>query len=61
MKAYCIRCKNKVEMRNRKRWAMKNGRLAYSGRCAICGAKLHSFAKSDSGELTWPRARADSG
>lgn len=55
MKAYCIRCKNKVEMKNRKRWAMKNGRLAYSGRCAICGAKLHSFAKSDSGERTWPK------
>jgi len=40
MKAYCVRCKRSVEMKNPTKVVMKNKRKATKGVCPICGAKV---------------------
>lgn len=38
--AYCFKCKGKVEIKNPKKFTMKNGRSATSGTCPKCGTKV---------------------
>jgi RNase P subunit RPR2 len=40
MQAYCVKCKSKKEMENEKEVTFKNGRLAISGTCPVCGTKM---------------------
>jgi len=42
-KAYCVKCRNKVEMSNPKQITTKNGRKARSGQCSVCGTKMMTF------------------
>lgn len=39
--AYCVKCKQKREMKNARAVTMKNGRRATRGTCAICGTTLN--------------------
>jgi hypothetical protein len=39
--AYCVKCKDKREMKNPQEVTMKNGRPARQGTCAVCGTKLN--------------------
>lgn len=39
--AYCVKCKQKREMRNAREVTMKNGRRAMRGTCAVCGTTLN--------------------
>ena len=40
MKAYCVKCKKVVEIKNPKSIKMKNGRKATKGTCPISGTKV---------------------
>lgn len=37
---YCVKCKNKREMKGEKQIIMKNGRPATTGTCTVCGTKM---------------------
>lgn len=40
MKAYCIKCKKMVEMKNPKEVKMKSGNKGLQGICPTCGIKI---------------------
>lgn len=40
MEAYCVKCREKREMKDAKEVEMKNGRPAMEGVCPVCGTKL---------------------
>jgi NAD-dependent SIR2 family protein deacetylase len=40
MEAYCVKCKQKREMKDAKEVTMKNGKKAMTGVCAACGTKM---------------------
>ncbi len=40
MEAYCMKCKQKREMKDAKEVTMKNGKKALSGVCSVCGTKM---------------------
>ena len=41
MKAYCVKCKRSVEIKNPGKIKMKNGRKATKGTCPRCGTKVY--------------------
>ncbi|KKN21389.1 hypothetical protein LCGC14_0925740 [marine sediment metagenome] len=41
MKAYCVKCKRKVEIKNPKKVTMKNKRKATKGKCPKCGSGVY--------------------
>jgi hypothetical protein len=45
MKAYCMKCRAKKEMKNVKAVTMKNGRAASQGICTTCGTKMFQIGK----------------
>lgn len=40
MEAYCMKCKEKREMKNPQEVTMKNGKEALSGTCSVCNTKM---------------------
>jgi hypothetical protein len=44
--AYCVKCKEKREIKNPAQITMKNGRPAVQGECPICGTKLFKIGAS---------------
>jgi hypothetical protein len=40
VEAYCVKCKEKREMKDPEAITMKNGRPAMQGSCPVCGTKL---------------------
>lgn len=40
MQAYCVKCREKRDMKNAKTIVMKNSRPAVQGECAVCGTKV---------------------
>ena len=38
--AYCVKCREKREMKDAEEVTMKNGRPAMQGVCPVCGTKL---------------------
>lgn len=46
MEAYCLKCRNRREMRNPQRITMKNGKPATQGTCPVCGTKMFRIGKS---------------
>lgn len=40
MEAYCVKCKQKREMRDEREVTMKNGKRAMTGFCSICHTKM---------------------
>jgi len=41
VEAYCVKCKQKREMKNPKQVTMKNGRKAWKGTCPVCGSGMY--------------------
>ncbi|MBV9228272.1 MAG: hypothetical protein JOZ18_03075 [Chloroflexi bacterium] len=39
--AYCVKCKEKREMKNAHQITMKNGKPALQGQCTVCGTTLN--------------------
>jgi len=46
MEAYCVKCKEKKEMKDAKAITMKNGRPASQGVCPSCGTKMFRIGKA---------------
>lgn len=42
-KGYCVKCKDKREMKDDKKVTMKNGRSALKGKCSICGTGMYKI------------------
>lgn len=40
VEAYCMKCKEKREMKDAEKVTMKNGRPATKGTCPVCGTKM---------------------
>ncbi len=45
MQAYCVKCREKREMKNPKSITMKNGKPATQGVCPTCGTKMFRIGK----------------
>ena len=45
MEAYCVKCRQKREMKDPAETTMKNGRPAVTGTRSICGTKLFKIGK----------------
>jgi Zn finger protein HypA/HybF involved in hydrogenase expression len=46
MEAYCMKCREKREMKDPKSVTMKNGKPATQGVCPKCGTKMFRIGKS---------------
>lgn len=44
--AYCVKCREKREIKDPKEITMKNGRNAIEGACPVCGTKLFRMVSS---------------
>ena len=44
--AYCVKCREKVEISNPEKITMKNGRPATAGTCPTCGTGVFRIGKS---------------
>jgi hypothetical protein len=40
VEAYCVKCREKRDIKDPKEVTMKNGRPAMEGTCPVCGTKL---------------------
>ncbi len=47
--AYCVKCREKREMKDAHEVTMKNGRTAMQGVCPVCGTKLNRILGKDKG------------
>lgn len=45
MKAYCVKCRMKREMKSEKKVKSKSGRNMVQGVCIICGTNMNVFTK----------------
>ena len=50
MLTYCLKCKKKKKNKDAKMVKTKNGRLALSSKCAVCGSKKSRFMKEQEAE-----------
>ena len=48
VEAYCMKCREKREMKNPQQITMKNGRPATQGTCPCCGTKMFRIGKGGS-------------
>lgn len=46
MEAYCVKCREKREMKEPKAVTLKNGKPATQGSCSVCGTKLTRIGKA---------------
>lgn len=46
VKAYCVKCRKKVDMKNPMKITMKNKRPAMRGVCPTCGTKVFRIGKT---------------
>jgi hypothetical protein len=44
--AYCVRCRDRRELRRARRVTLSNGRPALRGRCADCGTRAQRIVKA---------------
>ena len=52
MEAYCMKCKQKREMKDPTQTTMKNGKPAMSGTCPVCGTKMFKIGAAGAGAAT---------
>lgn len=41
--AYCVKCKDKRDMKNEENVTMKNGKPATKGTCPVCGTGMYKI------------------
>jgi len=46
MEAYCVKCKQKREMKDPKSVTLKNGKPASKGTCPVCGTSMMRIGKA---------------
>jgi len=47
MEGYCVKCKEKKQMKDPKDVTLKNGQKAVQGTCPDCGTKMFVMTKND--------------
>jgi len=47
MEAYCLKCREKREMKNPNPITMKNGKPATEGICPTCGTRMFKIGKTE--------------
>lgn len=47
MEAYCLKCREKREMKDPNPITMKNGKPATEGSCPVCGTRMFKIGKTD--------------
>lgn len=47
MEGYCVKCREKRDIKDGKQVELKNGRAAVQGLCSVCGTKIMKFVKKD--------------
>ena len=50
MLTYCLKCKRNTKSKDAKIIKTKNGRLALSSKCVVCGSKKSRFTKEQEAE-----------
>jgi hypothetical protein len=43
MEAYCLKCREKRDMKDEKPVTMKNGKPATQGKCPVCGTTMYKI------------------
>jgi hypothetical protein len=46
MEGYCLKCRERREMKDAKAITMKNGKPATEGQCPVCGTKIFKIGKA---------------
>lgn len=46
MEGYCLKCRQKREIKNARSVTLKNGRPATEGTCPLCGTKIVKIGKT---------------
>ncbi|MCC6385790.1 MAG: DUF5679 domain-containing protein [Dehalococcoidia bacterium] len=46
MEAYCLKCRERREMKDAKAITMKNGKPATEGVCPVCSTKMFKIGKA---------------
>jgi hypothetical protein len=46
MEGYCLKCRERREMKDAKAITMKNGKPATEGKCPVCGTKIFKIGKA---------------
>jgi hypothetical protein len=46
VEAYCVKCREKREIKDPKAVTLKNGKPATQGTCAVCGTKIMRIGKA---------------
>ena len=46
MEAYCLKCREKREMKDPKAITMKNGKPATEGSCPVCNTRMFKIGKA---------------
>ena len=46
MQGYCLKCRERREMKDAKAITMKNGKPATEGKCPVCGTKIFKIGKA---------------
>lgn len=46
MEAYCLKCRERREMKDPKAITMKNGKPATEGTCPVCSTKMFKIGKA---------------
>ena len=47
MQAYCVKCKEKREVKDPVAVTMENGKSATQGTCSVCGTKMFKIGVGD--------------
>lgn len=45
VEGYCVKCREKREIKDAEKVKMDNGRTAMKGSCPVCGTKITRFIK----------------
>jgi hypothetical protein len=48
---YCVKCKQKREIKGERQITMKNGRAATTGTCTFCGTKMFKIGGGGGGAV----------
>jgi hypothetical protein len=59
--AYCVKCKQKREMKNAHHITMKNGKPALQGECVVCGTRLNRILPGGAAAKPEEKATAKAG
>ncbi len=50
-KAYCVKCRETVDMEQEEDFEMRNGKQALKGKCSECGTTLFKIKPAPKGNL----------